>query len=211
MMKTRRMIGRILTGLLTGITVFLVVVVLGLAVAQRRAPDGVPRFDGQAVLSVLSGSMTPVFRTGDGILDRTVNLKQAENLKVGQIITFKTGRIYQGKPMMITHRIVGIATITAQATGRKQRLYVTKGDANNSIDSGMVAPANVVGVFEGRIPYLGYVSGFVHQPLGFILLLVVPLLYLVGGIFMQLWRQIDEQERKVRAQTAATQGGDGSH
>ena len=208
-MKAMRVVARVFSWILTIVVVLLVAFVLALAVAQRRAPDGVPRVYGHIVLSVLSGSMTPVFVPGDGILDRTITPAQAERLKVGQVITFAVNHQFDGAPMLITHRIVGIMTIKSSQSHVATRLYVTKGDANNSPDSATVSPAQVVGVYEMRLPYLGYVSSFVRRPQGFVLLLVLPVLYLVGSIFVQLWRRIGEEERSAR-QPMASEGGDGS-
>ena len=201
-MPALRGVLRIAGGILTVALVGVIVGALVVAVASRQTPDGPAAFRGRAALTVLSGSMTPTFRTGDVILDRIVTPAGAAALPVGTIITFRSGLTSAGRPMLITHRIVGTATVQGAATS--QRAYVTKGDANNSPDQALVAPAQIVGVYILRVPYLGYVSAFVRRPLGFALIVVLPAVYLIGGEFLRLWRAMDAEERQKRAAAGST-------
>ncbi len=196
----------------TALTTVLVVLLLGvftLSLAQRISSQR-PLF-GHMLLSVLSGSMTGTFNTGDAIVDRTVTAAQAENLKVGQIITYRSPYFIPGKTIVVSHRIVGIVTVRPKGhtLGRVTHMYVTKGDANTSIDPHPVNPAQIMGVYMFRVPYLGYMSADVRTPWGFGLTVGLPIVYLVGAEFLRLWRRLDEQER--RALAAAPEGGDASH
>ena len=203
-MKGRvRSLLRISGAVLTGLLVAVVVGVFALALAERPTPHGPANIFGHSVMTVLSGSMTPTFRTGDVIVDHLVTPAQARHLHVGQVITFRTGATYQGRPVLITHRIVGVLTVTQKATGAAQHLYTTKGDANNAPDSALVAPAQVVGTYSWRLPYMGYVSAFVHRPLGFALLILLPGLYLIGAEFVRIWRALNEQSHAAGGASAA--------
>jgi signal peptidase len=101
------------------------------------------------VLIVRSGSMTPVFHTGDLIL---ISRPSGEVLDPGTIITFRVG------DKIVTHRIVDL----------EQGGYITKGDANNTIDywnvdvntSGLT---QIIGVYRGKIPYLGFAASWLFQ------------------------------------------------
>ena len=117
------------------------------------------------------------------------------------MITFATGTMYHGKPMLITHRIVGVMKITNRTTHTTQRLYVTKGDANNAPDAALVSPSQVQGVYAWRIPMAGYFANFVHKPVGFGIFIGLPALYLIGGEFARIWRLIDEEERRKQSLT----------
>jgi signal peptidase len=200
---------QVLGWMATAVSLVLVLVIAGtivLAIAQRRSPLAVPVVFHRQFLTLLSGSMTPTLRTGDLVVDQPVEGAQAEHLRIGDIVTYQLpGRLYDGRPMLITHRIVGIITVTNKTTGQQGRLYVTKGDANNATDPQPVAPSQIVGLYRWRIPYAGYVTVFVHRPLGFGLLVVLPILYLVGGEFWRLWRAIDEAERREREQQAVAE------
>jgi signal peptidase len=191
---------RILNGLAVALSVALVaviVVAVGMSLAQKRSPTHVAQFDGHLVLTVLSGSMTPVIRTGDVIVDHTVTAAQANALHVGQIVTYEVpGKTFHGQPFLITHRIVGVLTATNQATGQATHLYRTKGDANNVADPGLVSPSQILGVYSWRIPRAGYIVAFVHRPLGFGLLVVLPALYLIGSEFLRLWKLFGDDEEK---------------
>lgn len=143
--------------------------------------------------------MTGTFDTGDVIVDNIVTPSQADHLHVGQVITFRTDRVFDGQPMLISHRIVGIVTIKPSRGGQPTHLYVTKGDANASVDPGTVSPANVVGMYAWRVPYLGYVSSFVHRPVGFGLLVGLPIVYLVGSVFLQVLRALEAEDRRRQA------------
>ena len=59
---------------------------------------------GHPVLTVLSGSMAPVIKTGDLIIDDSVSPAQSGRLRPGQIVSFYAT---PGSTLIITHRIVG--------------------------------------------------------------------------------------------------------
>lgn len=199
-----RRTGKILGTVFTVVVSLLIVAALAIAIAERRAPGPAPTVVGHEFMTVLSGSMTPTFDTGDVIVDRPVTPAQANDLHVGQIITFRTSYIYNGKPLLITHRIVGVFKVKNRATGQVQRLYVTKGDANNVEDKGTQSAQSIVGVYEFRIPKLGYFASFMRTPIGFGIFVVAPALFLIGSEFVRMWRLLAEEERrKAQAEAAA--------
>ena len=124
---------------------------------------------GHPVLSMLSGSMTPVISTGDLVVDSAVTPTQASALHVGQIISF---RIAADSPVVITHRIIKVEHL---ATGVA---YVTKGDANSSIDTPARPAANVIGVVAYRIPKGGYILTGLRRPVVVLAFLVAVLMAL---------------------------------
>lgn len=207
LLRNVKRIRRILGGIITGVLLAVLVGVFGLIIMQRNSGGSIPHFGGYFVASVLSGSMTPHIDTGDVVVDRLLGPTQAEGLRVGQIVTYRLPQMYNGKPMLITHRIVGVVTVRSNATGKTSRLYQTKGDANNAPDAALVSPSQVVGVFSFRLPYAGYLSSFVHRPLGFGILIGIPALYLIGEQFLSLWKVLDESERRRAGSTSAGQGG----
>lgn len=194
-MQVLRKVGTIGATVVSVLLVAVMVTAIGLVVAQRRSPKGVPELFGHVVLTLLSGSMAPAIHTGDLAIDKLVTAQQAAHLHVGQIITFQIGHTPGGQPVFVTHRIVGVLTITNQATGAIQHMYTTKGDANNTPDSGLVAPSQVLGVYHWRVPYGGYVAAFIHTRWGFAIFIVLPVVYLVGSEFLVLWRRFDQEDQ----------------
>lgn len=96
--------------------------------------------------TVLSGSMKPKINPGDIVV---VTNKANNKLKKDDIITFKE------ENDVITHRIIDI----------KDNGYITKGDNNNSIDSFIVYPENVIGKVLFHIPKIGYIVEFLARPI----------------------------------------------
>lgn len=116
---------------------------------------------------VLSGSMEPVMSPGDVVIVRDA---PAGTVGVGDVITFRTD-----SPTPTTHRVVEVVSQDGA------NAYVTKGDANEDPDSGVVTHDRVIGTVMLTIPLLGYAIRFVNTPIGFAAVVVVPLLLFVTG------------------------------
>lgn len=86
-----------------------------------------------------SGSMGPVLGAGDVVLAAPPGAD--DRLGVGEVIVFESG-----PDRLVTHRIVDHTP---------EGHYVTKGDANERIDSSPVAPERVVGTARAVVPYVG--------------------------------------------------------
>jgi len=97
-------------------------------------------------LTVLSGSMEPVIKTGSIVL-----VKPISNYKVNDIITFELQK------ENVTHRIY------EKKTKDKIESYITKGDANNASDMREIKKENIVGKVFLSIPYLGYGVSFIQR------------------------------------------------
>lgn len=188
---------KVLSGLMTALLVVLLGVVMILAVSARRSPDGISTILGLKVLSVLSGSMEPAIHTGDVILVRP--LTQQDVIREGDVITF---RAKDNKDMLITHRVIGIASVNG-----KPAAYVTKGDNNDSPDSVPITRDQILGVYRFRVPYFGYIASFIRKPVGIVLFVILPGLILIGMEFRKIWSAVSEAEK---AQGASAQtGGEG--
>ncbi|MDA8332368.1 MAG: signal peptidase I [Candidatus Dormibacteraeota bacterium] len=195
-----------LATLLTVLVVLLLAVAIFLAVTVKNGPYGERVVFGHPAFSVASGSMAPTFVPGDLIYDRTVTLAQASHLRKGQIITFVDPARTAGQaPLVITHRIYSVGTGPGPG-GLTQVEYRTKGDANNVPDALPVAAADVLGVYQGSIPLGGYVLTAVHQPVTFVILIMIPVLYFVTGETRRRWRAIDAEERAAREKEADSMG-----
>jgi signal peptidase len=191
-------VGRVFNALATLVTVLVVlllIVAIFLAVTVKNGPYGERVVFGHPTFSVASGSMAPTFVPGDLIYDRTVTLTQASHLHKGQIITFVDPVRTAGQaPLVITHRIYSVGTGPGPG-GLTQVEYRTKGDANNVPDALPVGAADVLGVYQGSIPFGGYVLTAVHQPVTFVILIMIPVIYFVTGETRRRWLAIDAEER----------------
>ena len=125
---------------------------------------------------IISESMIPNINVYDAVV--TVRVGE-DKIKVNDIITFISKEIQTaGTP--ITHRVIGIVETE---TGIK---YRTKGDHNNTADFALIAPEEVIGKVYLRIPMIGYVQTFMTKPLGWILIIVIPCLLIIGSDVVKL-------------------------
>lgn len=137
-------------------------------------------FMGYQIRIVQSGSMSPTMPLGSALI-----VKSVENYEVGDVVTFQ--RI--GDAEATTHRIVDEESDPDEGV-----MYTMQGDANNTPDQRPVAPREIVGKVFYDIPYLGFLLDFIRQPIGFILIIGVPALWIV---YEQVMRIVKEAKRST--------------
>lgn len=115
---------------------------------------------------VLSGSMEPAISTGDVVIVERV---PATAIAVGDVITYERG----ANAVPTTHRVMEVTAVDGT------RSFVTKGDANEDIDPGVVSAPSVLGRVAFTIPLIGYVVQFANSTVGLVALLLVPIGLLV--------------------------------
>lgn len=183
---------RIVNGLVTLLLLLLLLGVGTLALASKRAPDGIPTFQGYKALSVISGSMEPKIHTGDVIIIRPV--ASPEEIAEGDIITYHAK---ETKEMLITHRVVGTISVN-----QVPKAFVTKGDANESEDLSTVAFTQIIGRYQFRVPFLGYIASFIRKPIGIALVVILPGLVVIALEFRKIWIALAEAEAAKAEQAA---------
>ena len=156
-------------GIQTIVTVAIIAVVVLIVVSFLPIPGN------YKLLIVESGSMEPAIKTGSVVV-----VKPAENYQTGDIITFED----RGKNKTTTHRIVDMEVIS----GRTQ--YITQGDANNAEDTSKVSESKVVGKVLTSIPFAGYLLAFAKEPLGFVLLVIVPCAVIILEEVWKIWKEV---------------------
>ena len=125
---------------------------------------------------IISTSMVPNINVNDAVITMRATEK---NIKVNDVITFISKEIKtQGTP--ITHRVVGIV-YEDPPMNTKVLGYRTKGDNNNTQDFALISPDEVLGKMLLRIPLIGYVQTFLTQPIGWLLVIVLPCLLIIGS------------------------------
>lgn len=143
-----------------------------------------PKF---SLYTIISPSMVPNINVYDVVIDLRVD--EPEDIEIGDVITF-----YSDSPELhggtITHRVI---SIIKNKDGSYS--YQTKGDNNLVEDSSTVPFEKVVGKVALRIPQLGRVQFFLASSYGWLLLLLVPSLYIIFKSIFKL-RKLKQEEKK---------------
>ena len=158
------------------IAMFLLYYFISVRIYAQKGEQYKPAF---ALYTILSPSMVPNIKVYDVIVD--VNVKNPEEIKEGDIITFiSTSSLTKG--MTITHRVVQVK----QEDGHYS--YVTKGDANLSPDASPAPFESVQGKVLFHIPQLGRVQEFLGTKGGWLLVVVLPALYIIISDVLKIFR-----------------------
>lgn len=121
---------------------------------------------GYTPLVVETDSMKPTFESGDLIFIKKCDTSK---LNEGDIITFHT--IIDNQYALNTHRIQKID----EANG--VRSYTTIGDNNNGVaDQHVISDGDIVGKYIGHVAGLGKVMNFLSSSMGFLIVIVLPML-----------------------------------
>lgn len=145
-------IGKILSGIFTGLLAVILAVNLYTIAARYITGTPQPAVFGWSWAVIISGSMEPEILVDDLII---VHAEDAYG--VGDVITYESGR------SVITHRI-----IDQTAEG-----FITKGDNNNTQDLEPVPQDAVVGKVRHVIPGVGRYIEFMRSPLGMLCIVLL--------------------------------------
>jgi len=152
----------------------LFVLLIGIALLFALSLAPIPH--GPKLFTVMSGSMEPAIHAGSIIL-----VKPEETYLVGDIVT----RALPGNAT-VTHRII------EKTDENGKTIYKTKGDANEDEDNEEFSEKVIIGKVFFSLPYFGYISSYARTPIGFILLILIP----VGAIIALETRNILKEFRK---------------
>ena len=158
------------------IFIWTVSIILGLIVAFLAFVFISPDYD---LYIVRSGSMEPAINVGDMVLAGPVG---TGGIKPGVIISYESGK------NLITHRVLSIDGNT----------LITKGDANKEPDPNPVRLSQVQSRYIFRIPYVGYVAGFLRTRPGWLLSIVLPSIVLVGFIVKDIIKEASRNEKSEK-------------
>lgn len=142
-----------------------------------------------SLFNVLTQSMEPNIKPQDVVV--TVKVNKPEDIKIGDIITFySTSSISRG--MTITHRVVEVVTTD------KGIAYKTKGDNNTSSDSAPAEYENLIGKVIFKIPQLGRVQSLLASKGGWLLLIVIPALFIIISDIFKLFHLTDIKKKVTK-------------
>lgn len=130
-----------------------------------------PKLMGKDIFAVMSGSMEPYYHVGSVVIvDKHVDVGDIE---VGDPITF-----HKGDNEIATHRVVEIDS-DGQA-------FITKGDANESIDMAPVPFDSLIGRAGISVPLIGYIPLYMRTPKGMFAIGVYVIVFLLLQIIPEL-------------------------
>ena len=115
-------------------------------------PVALPKILGYQAYTVISGSMEPAISTGSLVYVKGLDPKEVLD---GDIIAFYGGRDINA---VITHRVVENRV--------EAKEFVTKGDANRTVDMNTTAYRYLIGRVKFAIPGVGIAAQFLTSPEG---------------------------------------------
>lgn len=183
----------------TVVNVVLVVAIVMAAVCTYisfMSSDGnVPNFFGICLFTVESDSMEDTIYKGDLVVGKAFP-KDSEKrheavlaLRQKDIITYQT--IIDGKPALNTHRILNIF----DGGNNGEFIYFeTKGDNNDYADPSTVHETSLEATYLFHIRGIGNVVNFVQKPLGFFIVVIIPVLIFFIYHLVQFFRVLFEYQ-----------------
>jgi signal peptidase len=166
-MHARRVLGAVRT--------FVLCVLLGAAVATvAMFLVSIPL--GFRSLTVMSGSMVPTLGVGDVVMERRV---APLDVHVGDIVTFRDPG---DQSTLITHRVRSLKVHDGSVD------FVTKGDANNTVERWTIPESGRLGLVVVHIPKMGYALVWASGRTGRIALIAIPGVLLGAFELQRIWR-----------------------
>ncbi|MBE7325787.1 signal peptidase I [Nocardioides sp. Y6] len=112
----------------------------------------IPRIAGATPYTILTSSMEPNYPPGTLVV---VKPTPVEEIGVGTVITYQ---LESGRRATVTHRVTSVGY---RADG--ERVFTTRGDANDSDDAEPVIPVQIRGTLWYAVPKLGWMSNALEQ------------------------------------------------
>ena len=171
------------------IIVFLVFIV-NFIDKQYNLKSGKNKKDLFSAYTIVSPSMVPTINVLDVVVTMRVN--SPEDLEKGDIITFNSTD-YRYSGVLVTHRIVDIEKTTSG-----EYLYTTKGDNNNTQDSSRISFYEIYGRVLFRIPKIGYIQYYLSSILGWVAIIIVPAVMIIGYDIYKLVKTLRSKEDNIK-------------
>ena len=198
--------------------IILVAALYAFTTLATREDGSVSDIAGFTPLAVQSDSMAPTFNKGDLIVisgaeggtGALIFIKKCDTskLEVGDIVTFHT--IIDNEYALNTHRIAAIDEVNGM------RSFTTKGDNNDVADTHIISDGDIVGKYLFALPQMGKVMDFLSSSMGFLIVIVLPmLLFFIYQVYhlivvgMNLKRAMAEEDRLAAAAAIVDAEGKG--
>lgn len=203
-------------------------------VAQKDDPNGAPNLFGYEMRYVETGSMEPEYPVNTMVfIERAPenyedSIKWFENVKVGDVLTFKYREA--GQQIVITHRVISKEYNAEKYTdgihaGEEKGGYVIKlvgdndGDDDEAMEqiiytyahyNDMAVPddqlrGQVIGKVVGQNLVLGTIVTTLKQPLGMVLIIIVPCLIVIIIEVIRIVKVLNSEKNEKAKKTQEEQ------
>ncbi|MBR6916876.1 MAG: signal peptidase I [Clostridia bacterium] len=174
-------------------------VLLCVVVTVQTLVNGYVNLFGYSVFRVVTGSMEPTIPVGAVLISKNTDI---DDIETGDIICFRS-REASHYGSIVTHRVVSVST-----DGAGVKYLESRGDANNSSDPYFVQEENLI----GRVIWYTEKGGvfttllsFLSGKIGFLALIVIPVLLIAGLILYSVGRNIRGELDEALEQLAKEQ------
>lgn len=191
MKKALHIAGNILTVLI----LIFAICMTAFTIISVRTLGGNANILGYKPYIVLSDSMRDTFQVGDISVSKAVD---PATLEPGDIVTFTSiDPDHHGE--VVTHKIREITTYEGQPA------FVTYGTTTGEDDAYPAPFDQVVGEYVFRVPKLGYFFQFLKTPAGYVTVILLPFLVLIGLQIVRFVRLIGQYRKEQKVQLDETQ------
>ena len=168
--------------------IVIVLISFVLVVFLQRFSDNKVSVFNYRMFSVITGSMAPKYNIGDVLISKEVEYSK---IKVGDVISYQgTSGSFAGK--VITHEVKKI-----EQDGNGHYLFHAQGLAN-LVEDPIVSEEQVYGVVVHRMFLLSILYKVINTKIGFFLIIVIPLVFIVGSeIISTLLEEEDKRRNKT--------------
>lgn len=182
---------KILLNILKIIVFIILIGFILITVYQRIFPNSNGIF-GYRTFVIVSNSMSPELTIGDVIL---VKQKPIKDITFGDIISYKgMSGDFEGK--IITHKVEQIKEED------NHTIFYTRGEANTALDPA-VYDDQVYGVVIYKFIFFSIISKIIRNTFGFILLIVIPLIYIYYSEIIDIKDRIKEKRKLTEEEEQA--------
>ncbi len=144
----------------------------------------IPDVFGFTPFIVISGSMEPNISVDDMIIIKKVNI---DEIKEGDIISYKSFE----DNIIVTHRVTHVVE-----DNHGEKFFKTKGDNNTIPDVNVVEESQIQGKYICKIPLIGKIVKYVHNPKGMVLIILfIICIYVIYAIIA---KEIIRKKYKAR-------------
>ncbi len=161
--------------------IFLIYYFISTQIYARKGAGYEPSF---SLYTIISPSMVPNIEVYDVVIVSRV--ENPADIEVGDIISFNSSDFKVGETISVTHRVVEI-----MVDGSGNYSYYTKGDNNFVRDPEPVKYESIVGEVSLKIPQLGRVQFFLASATGWMLVVVIPALFIIIKAFVRILKISD--------------------
>lgn len=178
-----------------GVAAAAFVAVLFLIVIVQMVSGKEPNLFGYRFYYILTDSMSPELLPGDVVLSKSfASNEEKRNIKIGDVVTF-IGNTGSQNGKKITHRVVS-APYLDEAEGKY--FIITKGDKEGAIPDAPIPLERVEAKSVGKAYFVGFLFRAVRTPVGYVLLIVVPVCVIIAILVLKLAAELRAKKAKER-------------